>query len=192
MRFRDFIEAEMRDLNHDPRVMIDFPSVRQSTNFSCGAAALQGVLAYYGIDFKEDDLVQKLDTNRKEGTDFENMARFARRCRLRTHVGSLGFKEVQKALDKRWPVILAIQAYADKSPEEYQRDYGSGHYVTVIGYDKSGLYFADPSMYHRGYLSYEECAKRWHDKDDERKVQNLGIIIAGTPRFDQDKARHIE
>lgn len=191
MRFKDYIEAP-RDLTHDPRIMLDFPSVRQATSYTCGAAALQSVLAYYGKDFPEKDLAEKLGTNSDDGTDSERMAAFAKKCGLSAYLGSLSFKDIRSALDRKWPVILAIQAYADKSPEEYKKDYQNGHYVVVIGYDEAGLYFADPSMYHRGFLSYDECAKRWHDIDDNRKVRNLALIIAGRPKFDMDKARRIE
>lgn len=192
MRFKHFIEDAIKDMTEDPKVMLDFPRVRQSANFTCGAAALQSVLAYYGKDFPERVLTQKLGTDREDGTDYERIAKFAIKCGLRTFLGSLEFSEIQRAIDKRWPVILAIQAYADKTADEYEDGYENGHYVVVIGYDKSGLYFADPVMYHRGYLSYEECAKRWHDKDKSEKLQNLGIIITGTPKFDNDAAKRIE
>ena len=191
MRFRDFIE-DTKDMTDDPKVMLNFPRVRQSANFTCGAAVLQSVLAYYGKNFPERILIQKLGTDRDDGTDYETIAKFAERCGHQTFVGSLTFEDIRKAIDKKWPVIVAIQAYAGKSPEEYEEGYENGHYVVVIGYDKTGLYFADPVMYHRGYLSYEECAKRWHDKDKDEKLEHLGIIITGTPQFDNHTARRIE
>jgi predicted double-glycine peptidase len=39
------------------------PEVRQHTDYACGAAALQSILAYYGIDVRQDTLMEKLGTN---------------------------------------------------------------------------------------------------------------------------------
>lgn len=36
-------------------VLIDFPEVRQSTNYTCGVSALQALLYYYGISYREDN-----------------------------------------------------------------------------------------------------------------------------------------
>jgi predicted double-glycine peptidase len=45
--------------------MIELPIGRQTFDFDCGAKALQIVMAYYGIDIPEGDLIRELrcDTN---------------------------------------------------------------------------------------------------------------------------------
>lgn len=41
--------------------MIDLPTGRQTYDFDCGAKALQIVMAYYGIDVREDELMEELE-----------------------------------------------------------------------------------------------------------------------------------
>ena len=39
--------------------MINLPIGRQTFDFDCGAKALQIVMAYYGVDIREDKLMEK-------------------------------------------------------------------------------------------------------------------------------------
>src|ERR1019366_1420567 len=54
------------------------PDGRQSTEFSCGASALQAVLGYYGVDVREATLMGKLHSLPQEGTRPEAIERVAR------------------------------------------------------------------------------------------------------------------
>jgi len=38
--------------------ILDFPELRQTFNYDCGAKALQSVLAYYGIDIREEEIIK--------------------------------------------------------------------------------------------------------------------------------------
>ena len=51
---------------------------RQSTEYSCGACALQSVMSYWGKDVDEAELMQLLGTTPEEGTWPEEMVRVAR------------------------------------------------------------------------------------------------------------------
>ena len=48
--------------------LLDFPNTRQSLDYSCGPSAVQSVLAYYGEDFRESELIGLLKTAKDEGT----------------------------------------------------------------------------------------------------------------------------
>ena len=52
------------------------PLVRQSKNFSCGAAALQSLLAYYKILFREGQLIKLLNSNAVDGTSITKILDF--------------------------------------------------------------------------------------------------------------------
>src|SRR4051812_22134804 len=54
-------------------VFLPVPLVRQSRNFTCGAAALQSLLAFYGDSFREGQLQRLLGTEKKNGTSFRPM-----------------------------------------------------------------------------------------------------------------------
>jgi len=105
--------------------------------------------------------------------------------------------ELKDYLDEEKPVICNIQAWGEP---KYYKTADSGHYVVAIGYDDEKIYFEDPSIdEHRGYLSYKDFDKRWHDKEtDNVHTDHLGIVIWKSKRaWDRDsqyvvKARKIQ
>jgi predicted double-glycine peptidase len=52
--------------------MINLHITRQTFDFDCGAKALQTIMAYYGIDIREDELMKELGTG-KDGTRVDKM-----------------------------------------------------------------------------------------------------------------------
>ena len=57
--------------------MIELPIGRQTFDFDCGAKALQILMAYYGIDISEGDLMKELRCDSK-GTSVQNMISVAK------------------------------------------------------------------------------------------------------------------
>ena len=51
---------------------------RQTTEYSCGACALQSVLGYWGREIDEAELMQRLGTTPEAGTNPEEIVRVAR------------------------------------------------------------------------------------------------------------------
>ena len=51
---------------------------RQSTEYSCGASALQAVLSYWGRQVDEPELIELMHTNSEVGTYPEDIVRGAR------------------------------------------------------------------------------------------------------------------
>ena len=41
---------------------LNFPELRQTYNYDCGASALQGVMVYYGVEMREDVLMKEAGT----------------------------------------------------------------------------------------------------------------------------------
>ena len=60
-----------------PGLLTSVPDVRQSTSYSCGAASLQAVFNYWGIDAREGTLMQELNTSYETGTLPESIVRVA-------------------------------------------------------------------------------------------------------------------
>ena len=58
-----------------PALLAGVPDVRQSTGYSCGAAALQAVLAHWGISEREDRLVARLHSTPQLGTHPNDIVR---------------------------------------------------------------------------------------------------------------------
>src|SRR5262245_25399786 len=53
------------------------PDVRQATDYTCSASALQAVLAYYGVEKREDELAKELGATPEDGAPPEAIVRVA-------------------------------------------------------------------------------------------------------------------
>jgi len=170
-------------------IRIPVPEIQQPENYSCGAAALMSILAYYGLPPEDYGVLKReLGTNKKNGTDYRRMVSYAAAQRLHAEaLAPMTLEALDACLDGGRPVICSIQAYAEKgSPEQraavYEQRNDNGHYVVAIGRDARNYYFMDPSLTgRRGYLTREEFLKRWHDNEgtDARPkiIHRLGLVI---------------
>jgi predicted double-glycine peptidase len=147
--------------------LIAVPDVRQSTDYSCGASALQSVLAYYGVDLSEGELMVLLGTDNESGTAPESIARVAAELGMQPSIGeNLSLDDLRAALGKRIPVIVAFQAWVEDKPLGFSwaETWEEGHYAVVIGMDADYVYLEDPSLLGtRGRVHLREFEERWHD-----------------------------
>lgn len=173
--------------------ILTFPRVRQSESFSCGASALQGVLAYYGIDKREGELIEALGVSEEDGVVVAPLINYLRAQGLKVTAKTMTTQEVRGWLDRGVPVILMLQAWSDTNGCDYSRVLDEGHYAIAIGYDKTRLIFEDPSVVERAYLSFEELEDRWHEVDEgERVLTHFGVAVWGVkPAYDPAKLVHI-
>lgn len=166
------------------------PDVRQSTNYSCGAAALQAVLSYYGVDKRERDLMDMLKTSPEAGTSPDNIVRVARELGFRAEPReNLKYEDLEEAYRDGVPVICDIQAWTAAPPgnQAWAEDWEDGHYVVLLGADPQFIYVEDPSLLGtRGIIPKPEFLDRWHDYEgdppfdpSDRAYVRLGIFITG-------------
>jgi len=157
--------------------ILEFPILRQTYNYDCGAKAIQSVLVYYGIDVNEGNIMELANTN-KWGTSIAGLKKVARYFGLKYKDGKMTIRDLKKSIDNKILVIIALQAWAGKKKINWEKDWEDGHYVVVIGYSNKKIYFADPSAISRTYLSINELRKRWHDVDVKRtKIIKWGMEI---------------
>lgn len=172
------------------------PDVRQSTNYSCGAAALQAVLGYWGIDAREGDLIADLGSDPERGTPPEAILRVAARFGLKAELREgLGLDDLAEALRRGVPPIVDIQAWTSADVRSrgfhWAEAWEDGHYVVLIGVDGENLVFEDPSLLGtRGYIPRAEFLDRWRDYEGnppygasdpgDRAYVRAAIFIEGT------------
>ncbi len=170
----------------DP-IKIHLPEVRQSTNYSCGAACLMSVCLYHGIGPQtEEEFIQFLPSDPIEGTNPANVIQLADRLGL-TYEERQGLTvdQLRKAADLGIPSILLVQAwftnYDDATRERFAND-DDGHYVVFIGYDDDVLYFMDPAVKGtRSHISADEFLERWHDRGvDSTPYTRWGLALFRT------------
>lgn len=174
--------------------ILEFPDLRQMSNYDCGATAVQSVLAYYGIDFREEKVLKMAGTT-KDGTPIEGIKKILKHFKLRFREKEMDIEQIKKCIRRKIPVIMLVQAWADKKVD-WANDWNDGHYVVAIGYSQKKIYFEDPAAYNKTYLFYHELRERWHDIDTNpngKKYFNFGIPVYGKKiKFDEDEIIHMD
>ena len=160
--------------------MIDFPELKQSGDYDCGALAIQSVLNYYGVDVREDLIAKEAKTTKEKGTPIRGVVDFLKKYDLKVIAKKMKINDIIDYIEKDIPVIMLLQAWWNKKNIDYKKVYNCGHYVVAIGYDSKRLYFEDPYKLERTYLEYGELKKRWHSLDDKnKKINNFAIAAKG-------------
>lgn len=193
------VEAEGRG-RRLPENLIRVPLVRQSTDYTCGVAALQSLLAFFAVEEREDRLAAELRSNRKQGTAFERIVKAAEKRGLSAQVKvGMTVPELERNIDSRKPVLCLVQAWAESENGQavnYERRWQDGHYVVAVGYDGDCVYFMDPStLGHFVYVPRAEFEKRWHDTDGRRKLEHFGMIfsnVKNVPKYEPEIAIPME
>lgn len=163
--------------------MIDLPAGRQTFDFDCGAKTLQLVMAYYGIDVREDELLEELRCD-GNGTTMHNMISSAEKRGFKVLAKS-GFsvREVKRFVNEGHPVIVLVQAWAKKrmTLEEWRRSNENGHYVVLIEHYGNILVFRDPASFRKTWMTQEEFNARWHDIDTftHQRLDCFGMVLLG-------------
>lgn len=169
------------------------PTVRQATSYTCGAAALQAVLAYWGrYDGGETALAKRLGSDPTDGTKVAAILRVARESGLEAEAKEkMTVGDLRAAFKRGDTVIVNLQAWADwetKAPplrgEAWSARWEDGHYVVLVAVDETNAYFMDPSVLPGlAWLPLSELPHRWHDYEREgravRRFERLGIVLRG-------------
>ena len=187
--------------NLTPSVKLDFPDLRQTYNFDCGVTVLQQVLIYYGIEKREDELIELLNTKKTNiidhGTKLSKMIDIAEYYGLEAKIlKNTSIKKIKELIDDDIPPILLLQAWRNYSKDnlDWKKDFNDGHYVVAVGYNDNCIFFEDPSSVVRTYLTYKELEDRWHDMDDDNKTKNyrVAIVIRGKKNFNSKEIIHMD
>lgn len=161
--------------------MIELPKTVQQTDYTCGAAALRAICAYYGCGpATEHEVVADMGFG-EAGSDPAHVLHAVRRYGLmHREYRPMTAHQLARSLDRGRPVLLMLQAWRDGGARAWRDVWDSGHWVVAIGYDARGVYFEDPSLADaRGFLAHDALDERWHDIEgvEERRVHRYGIAI---------------
>jgi ABC-type bacteriocin/lantibiotic exporter with double-glycine peptidase domain len=160
------------------------PLVRQSYDYSCGAASLASCLYYWGVwSGREPELYPLLGTT-CDGTKGESIIQVAQSFGLRVEYEShLNVGDLRMYLQAGWTAILNIQAWGNYGPiTNFGEVWEDGHYVVLVNVINSDVILMDPSIPGQyGRLSIEQLNARWHDWSDDgnEKEYHTAILIKG-------------
>jgi predicted double-glycine peptidase len=172
-----------------PSLLGPVPDVRQSTGYTCGASALQAVLAYWGTEEREDRLAARLHSTPDAGTHPLDILRVAREFGLSADLREgLALADLEAALAAGTTVIVDLQAWRDLTDRPWAETWDDGHYMVLLGMDGENLYFEDPSLLgSRGTIPRSEFVDRWHDYEGEppldptdRKYVRMAMFLRGS------------
>lgn len=166
-------------------VRIQAPLVRQPDGYTCGVAALQSVLHYFGIAVRYDALAAALGADPEQGVNFRRMVAYAHSCGLDvTYFTEMTPAQLYNEIDDGAPVIVALQAWGNDLENAYFDVWDDGHYAVVVGYDQNNVYFMDPStLGNYTYIPTEAFLARWHDCCEEAgkvvRLNRFGMVFRG-------------
>lgn len=164
------------------------PDVRQSTGYTCGAAALQAVLSYWGTSEREDRLAARLRSTPEAGTHPLDILRVAREYGLTADLREgLDLADLERGLAAGDSVIVDLQAWRERTDIPWSETWDDGHYMVLLGLDAANLYFEDPSLLGaRGVIPRAEFVERWHDYEgaepldpSDRRYVHMAIFLRG-------------
>jgi len=196
--YKNFI-FEQEQFKLKPIVKLDFPELRQVTNFDCGVTAVQQVLIYYGIEKREDELIKLLDTKKttiiEHGTKLSKMIEVFKYFALDAEVlRNSSLKEIKKLIDNKIPPIILMQAWRDYSVGnlDWIKDYSDGHYcflpntsvLTDTGYREiKDIQIGDMVLTHTGKLNKVISTGKRKYKGDVLEIKANGMIkpLVSTP-----------
>ena len=181
--------------------LFSMPDTRQSTEYSCGAAAMQAVLGYWGRDIGEEDVREMLNTNEVSGTYPDDIIRVATALGLKAeYKENMSMADLENYVAEGIPVVVDCQAWRSVSQynESWADTWYNGHWLVVIGIDENNVTLEDPYILgDRGIMSREEFLARWHnvrglDETDTGKQIHMGIAIRGERPYSTSGFRHID
>jgi len=167
--------------------VLQFPGFRQNYEWSCGSTAMNMVLAYFGNDVNEKEIMDIAGSNSEIGTPIEGLKKVAKKYNIKFEEGHFNIGKLKEFIDNGWPILLMIQAWTKSDNPNWKNEWDQGHYTVCIGYDEKRLYFADPISIKRVFLSYSGLNSRWHGWDDNgKKIQKWGMVFMEKSKYDYD------
>jgi len=136
------------------------PYHQQINEYSCGPAALQMVLEYFGQEVSQKKLARAVHASRASGTSHAELLRAARRRGFFAYLNDNStLFEIKHFLALGLPVIVN---FIDAASDE-------GHYAVVVGYRGRWLRLNDPWNGRNFQLSDREFLNRWHDSRNQHR-----------------------
>ena len=80
--------------------ILDFPKIRQFTEYGCGASVLEAILAYYGKSVRGNRIARFAKTNTRIGTMHKNILLVLKRYHIHAKSKKMSISSIQHAIKK--------------------------------------------------------------------------------------------
>lgn len=136
----------------------------QETLYSdlCGPASLKIVLEYYGVSKTEKELAKIAGLKKGLGIDEKGIKKTAEKLGFKVVIkNNSNFKDIEKWLDKRVPVIVN---WFTRGRNDYpESETADGHYSVVCGLDDRFIYLQDPEIGRIRKIKKDDFTRVWFD-----------------------------
>lgn len=150
---------------------IEVPFYKQEKDHTCGPAALQMVLDFWGKYKSEASIAREVNADKEIGTSHGDLIATARKYGFTVRsVVNASLNELKKSINDGLPVIVN---YVEPT-------YNVGHYSVVVGYGKNHIIMNDPSNGKDFKILKKEFLDRWHEGFGSKEkwmmiVSNKGV-----------------
>ena len=152
---------------------IQVPLFKQTNSLSCGPTALKMVLAYFGYDFSEKNIIRKIGGLKKYGVRTISLSDFASKLGFKTTCFSYNKKlskgkalikkpkktDILNLIKKGVPVIVAVKASILHDKETSQL----GHFIVITAFESGVFCFNDPRDGKEHKITEDEFLFAWHN-----------------------------
>lgn len=150
--------------------LLKFPNLRQSTDYTCGITVIQAMCAYYGLNFRDDEIIKIVKPSTMTGVPVQNIVYFLNDVGISARQERLSVDDVIRLINDETPPIIMVKAY------------GEFHYVVPIGYDDNRIFFMDPSTFLTSYIDIVEFEDRFYGLGDicdgGRIIKGLSVVVS--------------
>jgi len=128
----------------------------------CGPAVIKMVLDFYGIQKSEAEVAILSGKDDSLGISDEDIKRTLEGQGLNVEIKNFAsFEDIQKALDKKAPVIVD---WMTRGRADYGEDkMVDGHYSVVVGLDEENIYLQDPEVSRIRKFLKDDFIRVWFD-----------------------------
>jgi predicted double-glycine peptidase len=174
-------------IDFDGVPVLAVPITSQETSYSCGAAALLGVLRFWNVyEGREKALYAPLETSRADGTSPQKLVDVARSFGLAAEYRmGLSFDDLRDALKRGVTAIVYLQAWSGMNVHRDSCE--AGHYVVLVGMDSANAYFMDPASHLTtyAYMPLERLELAWYGQDGPgQRYERSAVFIRGSGGWD--------
>ncbi|MCD8351518.1 MAG: C39 family peptidase, partial [Planctomycetaceae bacterium] len=149
------------------------------TDYTCGVAVVQSLLAHGGILFRQDVLEKAVGATPEDGTGPDAIMKSLRQHGFHaTMEENMTLERLRCHIDAGRPVVCLLQAWNGDPDFDYSTGWEDGHYAIAIGYDDCRIYFMDPStLANYVYIDNAAFLSRWHDGNETVQIWQAGIVV---------------
>lgn len=176
--------------------LIHVPLCYQETEFTCGVACVQSLLARYGMIYSQTALAHILNSQPVLGTDYQGILQFVKMLGLESVMyENMEIEDIKRYIDDGVTPMLVLQAW--KTDEiEYRYDWKDAHYVIACGYFDKGIYVMDPyTLGNYTFITFPELIDRWHavDKFGTRHFRSGLVVFSAysTTKYKSNEIKHM-